>query len=125
MRVYVAGPISNGESGKMGYQAVVDNVRAAIIVGDELADLGYSPFVPHLTHFWNLIMPRPYQSWLEIDDEWVKVSDAVLRLPGDSKGADREVALARKHRIPVFYSVEELENALRDKLRAEKARSAN
>ena len=115
MRVYVAGPISNGDSGKMGYQTVVDNIRQAIMAGDELADLGYAPFVPHLTHFWNLIMPRHYQSWLDIDDEWVVVSDAVLRIPGASKGADREVELAKNCGIPVFYSVQALDDALHHK----------
>jgi len=31
-----------------------------------------------------------------------------MRLPGESPGADREVALAAELGIPVFYSVEEL-----------------
>ena len=34
--------------------------------------------------------------------------DAVLRLPGDSKGADQDVAIARERGLPVYYSVEDL-----------------
>ena len=34
--------------------------------------------------------------------------DAVLRLPGESRGADRDVALARKRNLPVYRSVEEV-----------------
>lgn len=34
--------------------------------------------------------------------------DAVLRLPGDSTGADRDVAIARRRGIPVHHHVEEI-----------------
>ena len=34
--------------------------------------------------------------------------DAVLRLPGDSTGADQDVAIARERGLPVYYSVGEL-----------------
>jgi len=34
--------------------------------------------------------------------------NAVLRLPGESKGADAEVALAEENGIDVFYSIEDL-----------------
>jgi len=34
--------------------------------------------------------------------------DAVLRLPGDSTGADRDVAIARRRGIPVYHHVEEI-----------------
>lgn len=34
--------------------------------------------------------------------------DAVLRLPGASKGADQDVAIARERGLPVFHRVEEL-----------------
>lgn len=116
MRVYIAGPISNGEDSKMGYQAVVDNIRNAILLGGRIADMGHSPLVPHLTHFWNLIDPRAYTDWLRIDDAWVKVSDVVFRMPGASVGADREVALAVSLGIPVVYNMDEL-NALYKALR--------
>ena len=34
--------------------------------------------------------------------------DAVLRLPGDSKGADNDVAIARERGIPVYYDIAEV-----------------
>ncbi|WP_031042535.1 hypothetical protein [Streptomyces sp. NRRL F-5650] len=34
--------------------------------------------------------------------------DAVLRLPGDSTGADQDVALARRRGLPVFHDVAEI-----------------
>ncbi|MFE4309243.1 MULTISPECIES: DUF4406 domain-containing protein [unclassified Streptomyces] len=34
--------------------------------------------------------------------------DAVLRLPGDSTGADQDVATARRRGLPVYYDVTEI-----------------
>ena len=34
--------------------------------------------------------------------------DGVLRLPGDSAGADQDVAIARERGIPVYFSIDEL-----------------
>jgi hypothetical protein len=34
--------------------------------------------------------------------------DAVLRLPGDSAGADEDVAIARRRGLPVYHSVDEI-----------------
>lgn len=34
--------------------------------------------------------------------------DAVLRLPGESRGADRDVAIARQRGLPVYHDVEEI-----------------
>jgi len=31
--------------------------------------------------------------------------DAVLRLPGESKGADQDVAIAKSRNLPVYYSL--------------------
>jgi hypothetical protein len=37
--------------------------------------------------------------------------DAVLRLPGESRGADQDVAIARHRGIPVYYSLHEIPQA--------------
>lgn len=37
--------------------------------------------------------------------------DAVLRLPGESRGADQDVAIARKRGIPVYTSLDEIPRA--------------
>ncbi|MGN6220938.1 MAG: DUF4406 domain-containing protein [Microbacterium sp.] len=37
--------------------------------------------------------------------------DAVLRLPGDSRGADQDVAIAQRRGIPVYYSIDEIPGA--------------
>lgn len=100
IRVYVAGPYSKGD--------VAQNVRRAFEAGNKLADLGFAPFVPHSTHFWHMLFPRPYKFWLNLDNQFIPLCDALIRLPGDSGGSDKEVALAKKNNIPVFYSVDSL-----------------
>lgn len=38
----------------------------------------------------------------------ISICDAVLRLPGDSHGADNDVNLARERGLPVYYSLSEI-----------------
>ena len=28
----------------------------------------HAPFVPHGTHFWHMLFPRPYEFWLDLDN---------------------------------------------------------
>lgn len=98
MKIYVAGPYTKGD--------VAMNVKYAIHEGDYLAGLGHFPFIPHLSHFWHLVAPHEdINFWYEQDNEWLKVCDAILRLKGESVGADAEVALARELGLIVYDSV--------------------
>lgn len=99
-RIYVAGPYTKGD--------VAVNVRNAYVAANRLADLGFAPFVPHATHFWHMLFPRPYEFWLELDNEFLPFCQAVLRLPGPSSGADKEVRLAESLKIPVFTEIEQV-----------------
>lgn len=38
----------------------------------------------------------------------LQICDAVLRLPGESTGADNDVRLARERGLPVYYRLEEV-----------------
>lgn len=100
LRVYVAGPLSRGDT--------AGNVRAAISAAGELVTLGHLPYVPHLTILWHLVQPRPYEEWMRLDLAWLAVCDALVRLPGDSLGAEVEVERAHELGIPVYLSVEGL-----------------
>lgn len=93
-KVYIAGPYTKGD--------VAENVSSAIEMGTIIADMGGAPFVPHLTHFWHMMHPRGWEFWMQQDEAWLRVCDAVLRLPGDSVGADREVELAEQLGLAVF-----------------------
>lgn len=102
-RIYVAGPISKGD--------INANVQNGINVGKELLEAGYAPFIPHLSHLVDsgaLVGTDAYEKWLELDLSFIQVCDALLRLPGESAGADREVAFAQSVGVPVYDNLETL-----------------
>jgi len=100
LMVYVAGPYTKPDP--------CANTHTAIHLGQKLWDLGYCPFIPHLSHFWHTMIPNPYQMWLDLDILWLEKCDVLLRMNGQSSGADKEEEHARKIGIPVVYSIEEL-----------------
>lgn len=101
LRVYIASPYSIGDA--------CENVRRSMDCFDQLMTLGYAPYAPLLSHFQNIVHHRPYQDWIAHDLQWVLACDVVLRLPGESKGADGEVAFAIQSGIPVVYSIHDLD----------------
>lgn len=96
------------------------NVRNAYEAANRLADLGFAPFVPHATHFWHMLFPRPYEFWLDLDSQFLPFCQALLRLPGPSNGADEEVQLAEGLRIPVFTEMDALVKHFEDRATARK-----
>lgn len=107
MNVYVSGPYSKGDP--------CVNTYVAIMAGNALLDAGHVPFVPHLSHFWHTMTPRPYGDWMKIDLAFLPACEAVIRLPGESPGADIETATARSLGIPVYSSVIDFLAAVRDR----------
>ena len=97
--VYVAGPYSSYP---------IYGMRNAILAADEVLDLGMFPHVPHFTGLWDMVAPKPYEDWLELDLEMLRVCDVVLRIPGESSGADGEIEHAVELGIPIVYSIDEL-----------------
>lgn len=97
--VYVAGPMSHGDQ--------VLNVRAGVLAGLQIQQAGHLAFVPHLNYYMHFLMPMPYEFWLSMDLRMLKRCDCLVRLPGHSPGADREVELAKTLGMPIYHSVEE------------------
>lgn len=126
-RVYIAGPISKGD--------LAHNVNQATAAFVALAKAGFAPMCPHWSVYCKPAQrasvrdrvllhhdregvfceatamgatDMTHADWMGIDLPWVEVSDAVLRLPGESVGAEMEVACAQERGIPVFLSVDDL-----------------
>jgi hypothetical protein len=104
-RIYVAGPYTQGD--------VAQNVARALHLADWLAREGCAPFVPHLSHFWHMQHAHTWQFWIEQDLQWLAVCDALVRLPGESQGAEVEVIQARALGRPIFEAAGDVA-ALRD-----------
>jgi hypothetical protein len=100
--VYISGPITVG--------GPVKNIRKAIDIAEQALKMGLVPYVPHLNLLWEICYPKATQSYLKMDLRWVEKMDAVYRIKGYSKGADMEVALAKKLKIPIVYSIKQLKN---------------
>ena len=100
IKVYIASPYTKGD--------VAVNVKAQLDAADELMNEGFAPFAPLYSHFQHMAHPRPYEDWMKIDFEWIPACDCLLRLPGESSGADREIELAESLGMPVYYNMEEL-----------------
>ncbi len=97
IKVYIASPYTKGD--------VAVNVKRQLDCADELMTLGFAPFAPLYSHFQHMAHPRPYEEWLRIDLEWITVCQCLLRLDGESSGADNEVQFAYGRNMPVFYSI--------------------
>lgn len=91
-RPYVAGPYTSAPDA---------NTDIAIAVGNVLLDAGFCPFVPHLSHFWEQRHPQDYERWLELDLAFLRECDFLVRIPGESSGADSEVECCHAWGIPV------------------------
>jgi hypothetical protein len=105
--VYIASPYTLGN--------VAENVRRQIDAAHTIMDIGHCPIVPNLSHFMELVRSRPYEDWMARDFAIIKRCDMLLRLPGKSKGADREVDHALSLGLHVVYSMAELWAALNTK----------
>lgn len=99
MRLYVSGP----------YRAATieqrdRNIAYADEVARQLLLWGHSPFCPHtMTKDWENDPNLVVDDFLRCDCDWVAASDGIVRLPGDSKGADIEVQCAADNGKPVYY----------------------
>jgi hypothetical protein len=97
-KIYVAGPMTKGNR--------YDNIHNGMMIGRQLIRAGFAPMIPHLTHFVDPDDSLGWEAWLQVDEAWLLHADGLYRMPGESAGADREVAFALEHDIPVFYRYE-------------------
>jgi hypothetical protein len=100
-KIYIASPYTFGDKEK--------NVKVQIDAYWFLFKNGFIPIAPLLAHFVHVHYPLNYERCLKIDFELIKICQGVLRLPGKSDGADKEVIFAKHDlSIPVFFSYDEL-----------------
>lgn len=96
-RVYISGPITKGNRNEHYFRAA--EIEKALMLS------GFAPLNPMrsitLPFAWQENMP--HDLWLAVDLAWIEACDAVVRLPGESKGADEECDFATSHGIPIFH----------------------
>lgn len=98
-KVYIASPYSSDP---------LAGVQAQIEAFSAIRNLGMLPFAPLLFHYVDAVHPRPYEDWIAQCLQWVAACDMMVRFPGESSGADREVLRACELGKIVCYSLEQL-----------------
>jgi hypothetical protein len=111
--IYISGPLSaDGEW--------LSNIHRAGKVYIELIEYGFAPICPHLHALGQMIDPsiddHDYETWMSVDCSLITVCDAVLRMPGPSKGGDAEVSCALDNNIPVFIDMDAMVEYFFDRL---------
>lgn len=118
-RVYIAGQITptNGDHPAINY---LENIRIGIRASVEVIFAGFRPFSPFIDFSFFLALRDgekiTYEDVLSICAAWLEVSDAILVLPDYEKsvGTIREIELAKKLGIPIFYNLENLKKAAQE-----------
>ncbi len=96
MLVFVSGPLGAEDQWE-------HNVAEACRLGDMLSDLGFAVFVPHAYVEWHRHSPADYETWMARDLAVLRHCRGLVRLPGESPGADREAeAFGRRGGTPLL-----------------------
>lgn len=110
-RIYVAGAMSADN-----ILEVLQNIHDGIKLGAQCLKRGYAPFVPHLDILFRIQNGKdldiPVTTYYEYTLEWLKVTDYMILCPNykNSVGTLAEIEKAKELNIPIFYSLEELDN---------------
>jgi hypothetical protein len=95
-KLYIAGPYTRPDP--------VINTHAAIKFATIIyTDTYLLPVVPHLTLLWHMVEPHPLEFWYEMDLHHLARCDFIVRLPGESTGADKEMMFAEEHGIKEIH----------------------
>jgi len=93
--VYIAAPYTEG--------AWETNLIDVIDMAETIVNRGDVPFIPHtMTTLWALREPKSKEDWLAIDLAILERCDKMVRLEGESEGAEMEVGFAQANGIPVY-----------------------
>lgn len=102
-KLYISGPITLGDR-----DANVSRAKYAALVAMQR---GWSVLCPHLSCYYEWGEQFSHSEWLKQDLPWLMHADALVRLPGESLGADEEVFFANDHHIKVYFGLENLPHA--------------
>jgi len=98
--VYISCPMRLGNWTK--------NVRTAARVQCDLMRKGYSVINPIGSWLTDIVEPLDFETWINNDYGLIDVSDAIIRIPGESEGADLECDYAIRQDKELFWDLREL-----------------
>jgi hypothetical protein len=112
--ILIAGPYQSGTNGDP--DAMAANLRRLEEAAWPIFERGHVPMIGEWVALPVLSSmgasgpddPRAADVLYPTAERLLQHCDAVLRLPGESRGADNDVAIARRRGIPVYTSVDEI-----------------
>jgi hypothetical protein len=116
--VLIAGPYRSGTNDAP--ERMAENLRRLEQYALPLYAAGHIPVIgewlalPIIRSAGSVCVGDPvYQEYLyPVANRLLQRCDAVLRIPGESKGADQDVEIARQRGMPVFFRLEDVPVAL-------------
>jgi len=117
MLILIAGPYRSGTNDVPAHMS--RNLRALEEYALPLYQAGHLPVIgewvalPIIREAGSVCVGDPiYQEYLyPVASRLLERCDAVLRIPGESKGADQDVAIARQRGLPVYFRLEDVPRA--------------
>ena len=106
--IYVSGPYSEDTE-----EQILFNVNQAIFYGIEIMRKGHNVIVPHLSHYMEKQAQEfaggfSWDRWMAQDLALLEKCDAFFFV-GPSKGACVELERAKELGLPIYYSLDEVE----------------
>jgi hypothetical protein len=116
--ILIAGPYQSGTNGDPA--AMAANLRALEAAAWPVFERGHVPMIGEWVALPVLAGlgadgptdPRAADVLYPTAERLLEHCDAVLRLPGESRGADNDVAIARRRGLPVYTSVDDIPRAV-------------
>ncbi|MFW9767875.1 MAG: DUF4406 domain-containing protein [Candidatus Thorarchaeota archaeon] len=107
LKIYVAGPYTG-----VTLEEIEANVERAMEAGLKIWKKGHYPYIPHLTHWPDLLaqekrIPMDWYDYMRWHAPWVDHCDALFLL-AESKGALLEYERAMEEGKQVFHSLDEI-----------------
>lgn len=115
-RIYIAGAYSASN-----VITVLDNMREGMRLATKVFLLGHAPFCPWLDFHFQLMLREgealTVEDYYRYSIAWLKVSDAMLLVPGwqSSRGTKKEMEIAERLDIPIYYDINKLNAFLKGK----------
>jgi hypothetical protein len=117
LMILIAGPYKSGTNGDPA--AMAANLRTLEQAAWPIFQRGHVPMIGEWVALPVLASmgadgptdPRAEEVLYPTAERLLEHCDAVLRLPGESRGADNDVAIARRRGLPVYTHIDEIPHA--------------
>jgi hypothetical protein len=83
-----------------------------ILAGEAIRQKGHVPFIPLMNVVWELALDVSEEAMMEWDLHWLRKCDAIIRLPGESVGADYEIEKAKEWGLTIYDRLEDVPSCL-------------